>query len=147
MLWRLRTPCALTARLELQVRRGFNDREARSVRSLWWKITARLSAPPPHLVNESLRRQWGSYVWVIKGNEKPPRCQTKVWWSRNSIRHSAQHSDLYEWKTHVDISSNFISCYSFPFFSMPAKRHYLMLNTPKVRKGTGISGFVVVASA
>lgn len=43
---------------ELQVRRRCNDRDVSSVGSSRWKITG-LSAPPPHLVNESLHRRRG----------------------------------------------------------------------------------------
>lgn len=40
------TPLALAARLELQRRCRFNDREVSLVKSLWWKITGSVSAPP-----------------------------------------------------------------------------------------------------
>lgn len=40
------TPLSLAARLELQPRCCYNDREVSLVRFLWWKITGSLSATP-----------------------------------------------------------------------------------------------------
>lgn len=62
--WGLGLPPALAARLELQRRSPFNDREVSLVRSLWWKITGSLWATPLSLWMRvyigSQASMWGS---------------------------------------------------------------------------------------
>lgn len=70
------------ARLKLQEHCSCNDREVSLVRSSWWKITGSSWAPPTLLVNESLHRQWGNCVWVIKETRHCKRRFSAAWiWS------------------------------------------------------------------